>query len=396
MTHATPAPAIGNVTGDQRHVLQAIFDAFDRRTAWPPFGLIDRSLRRALPSLDPAAIIATMPPAYLLPPGAGRSEPGHDDELLLTVLGMSLCEGADRDVKQFLAAVRWMSQVEADFDPGDDPTAQPTITSADLVEALSLADSEVDFVPRMWTMLRAQRWGLGSGGGTPTDWWYELTRDIRRFATVSNAAEYAQAREDWVRDATPAPHLTDRHPTVHDTDKPQGGEVARVTINHQEIARMMRDIQASFDRHPIRVPVHTDSPMAAPGSTNVFNAPVIFGDANGAQLAWNNHTANQTRTGDDTKQIAAGFEAIAQTVVSIMKQLPAAGLRAADQQDADDAASEVLEEVTATEPNRGRIRRAVTVLKGVLAPLAIGATSGASEGVHEWAKTAVEQLSQHL
>ena len=396
MTHGTPAAATDNVTGDQRHVLQAVFDAFDRRNAWPSFGLIDRSLRRASLSLDPAAIIATLPPAFLLPAGGGRREPSHDDELMLTVLGMSLCEGADRDVMRFLEAVRWMSRVEADFDPGDDPTAKPTITSAGLVEALAPIGGEVDFVPRMWMMLRAQRWGLGSGGGMPTDWWFELTRDIRRFATASNAAEYAQAREDWVRDATRALQPIDRDPTVPDTDKPQGGEVARVTINHQEIARMMRDIQASFDQHPIRVPIHTEGPVAAPGPTNVFNAPVIFGDANGAQLAWNNHTANQTRTGDDAKQIAAGFEAITQTIVSIMKQLPAAGLEPADQQDADDAAGEVLEEVTAPEPNRGRIRRAVTVLKGVLAPLAIGATTGAGEGVHDWAKTAVEQLSQHL
>lgn len=80
--------------------------------------------------------------------------------------------------------------------------------------------------------------------------------------------------------------------------------MARVTINHQEIVRMMRDIQVSLDRHPIRMPIHTDP-------TNVFNGPVILGNANGAQLTWNNQTAFQQHTGDEPAQIAAGFEAIA-------------------------------------------------------------------------------------
>jgi hypothetical protein len=35
-------------------------------------------------------------------------------------------------------------------------------------------------------------------------------------------------------------------------------------------------------------------------------------------------------------------------------------------------------------------------LKGLLAPLAIRASAGAGEGVEEWAKTGIEQLTHHM
>ena len=57
-----------------------------------------------------------------------------------------------------------------------------------------------------------------------------------------------------------------------------------------------------------------------------------------------------------------------------------------------EAANEVLTEVTQPEPDRKNIRRALSSLKGLLAPLATGMATGAGEGVHEWAKTAIEQL----
>jgi hypothetical protein len=170
--------------------------------------------------------------------------------------------------------------------------------------------------------------------------------------------------------------------------------MTRVSINHGEIARMMRDIQREFDKHRIAIPITTEGPELPTGTTlggtHVYNGPVIQGDANGAQLAWGNHTVHQTQ--NRAEQISPGFEAVTQAVVSLLEQLPAAGLAEDDQQDAEEAANEVLTEVTQPEPDRKKIRRALSSLKGLLAPLATGMASGAGEGVHEWAKTAIEQL----
>jgi hypothetical protein len=164
-------------------------------------------------------------------------------------------------------------------------------------------------------------------------------------------------------------------------------------INRQAIAKMMRDIQREFDKHPIRVPVETDGPALPTGATygsTVYNGPVFHGDANGAQLAWGNQTVNQIQ--NRSQQIAPGFEAIAQAVVRTLERLPAVGLTEQDQQDAEDAAREILTEVTEPEPDRGKVRRALSALKGLLAPVAVGLTAGTAEGAQEWAKTAIEQL----
>lgn len=59
-------------------------------------------------------------------------------------------------------------------------------------------------------------------------------------------------------------------------------------INKQVIARMMRDIQREFDKHPIRVPLEADAPRVLPLPTtaagNIYNSPVIYGSADGAGM----------------------------------------------------------------------------------------------------------------
>ena len=79
--------------------------------------------------------------------------------------------------------------------------------------------------------------------------------------------------------------------------------------------------------------------------------------------------------------------------MAILKQLPIAGLDDQDREDVESAANEVLSEVVEPEPERGRIRRALTILKGFLATLAAGVSEGAVDGAQEWAKAAITQLT---
>jgi hypothetical protein len=166
-------------------------------------------------------------------------------------------------------------------------------------------------------------------------------------------------------------------------------------INQHGIAQMAKEIEREFAKHPIRVPIEgepsTSLPGVISGAMNVYNGPVILGNADGAQLAWGSQTVTQTQQ-QRTETITAGFEAIAQAVVSTLEQLPAAGLAKQDLRDAEAAANEVLTEVTQPTPDRGRIRRALVALKGFLAPVATGLAVGAGEGAEDWARTAIEQL----
>lgn len=170
-----------------------------------------------------------------------------------------------------------------------------------------------------------------------------------------------------------------------------GGGMVRVSINKRAIAQMMRDMQREFDKHPIRVPVEADPTVALTPGTTIYNGPVIHGNADGAQLAWGNHTVNQVQQ-VRTEQVAPGFEAIALAVVSTLEGLSAVELAEDDKRDAEAAANEVLAEVTKAEPDRGKLRRALATLKGFLAPVAAGLATGTAKGAEGWARTAIEQL----
>jgi hypothetical protein len=169
--------------------------------------------------------------------------------------------------------------------------------------------------------------------------------------------------------------------------------MTRSGIDKQAIAKMMRGIQREFDRHPIRIPLEVDGPTlpSAPAVGNtVYNGPVIYGSADGAQLAWNNQTVKQNQ--NHAEKVAPGFELLAQAVVSTLQQLAVAGLTEEDEQAAEEAANEVLAQVTQPEPDRATIRRGLSALKGALAPVAIGLVNGVGDGAREWASTAIEQL----
>ena len=71
---------------------------------------------------------------------------------------------------------------------------------------------------------------------------------------------------------------------------------------------MMRDIQREFDKHRIRVPIETERPQVPNGTpvgNTIYNGPVIHGSADGARLAWNNQTVDQTQ--NHTEQVAPGL-----------------------------------------------------------------------------------------
>lgn len=164
-------------------------------------------------------------------------------------------------------------------------------------------------------------------------------------------------------------------------------------INKQGIARMMRDIQREFDKHPISVPIRTDDPELPTAASTVYNGPVINVHGDRAQIAWGNQEVHQH---SEQNEVAPGFEAIALALVSTLEGLAEAGLSHDDRSTVDEAANEVLEEVTQENPDRKVVKRGVAAVKGALAPLALGVQAGVSDSAREWAKTAVEQLTSAL
>ncbi|WP_395360494.1 hypothetical protein ACHGLA_11670 [Streptomyces sp. YH02] len=137
-------------------------------------------------------------------------------------------------------------------------------------------------------------------------------------------------------------------------------------------------------------PDENDAPQV-----NRYNGPVFHDAVTQGQFAWDNETVTQNQQNNGPAgPVAPGYEALAERVNELLRQLPGAGLAEQDRQDTQDAAEEVLAVISQEEPvEEGRVRRALTMLRGALAPVATGVAAGATVGAQEWALAAIGGLA---
>ncbi|MFF6909586.1 hypothetical protein ACFY9Q_27045 [Streptomyces sp. NPDC012389] len=135
--------------------------------------------------------------------------------------------------------------------------------------------------------------------------------------------------------------------------------------------------------------------MNDPRNVHHHDGPVFNGAVSGTQFAWNNQSVTQNQQNNST--VAPGFEALAALVDDLLRQLPGAGLADRDREDVEAAAGEVRATISGPDtPEEGRVRRALAMLRGVLAPVAAGVAAGTAAGAQEWAQTAIEGLSRSI
>ncbi|WP_181727521.1 hypothetical protein [Streptomyces sp. PT12] len=77
-------------------------------------------------------------------------------------------------------------------------------------------------------------------------------------------------------------------------------------------------------RTSLRVVPSTEPDERPPTVVNHFNGPVFNAEVSGAQLAWNNGTVTQNQ--QNNSAVAPGFEALAELIDDLLRQLPRAGL----------------------------------------------------------------------
>ena len=171
--------------------------------------------------------------------------------------------------------------------------------------------------------------------------------------------------------------------------------MAGFSINKRAIAAMTRELQREFDRNgPIRIPVNISGP-AIPGSTvNNYHGPVITGGTVvNPQFAYNNNTANQAQ---QTADASPRYQELIELITAILREVRTVEISGDDRQDVESAADDLLSETSRPEPQWGKLRRALALLRGTLAPIAAGAVTGTAEGTQEWAKTVIENLPHTL
>jgi hypothetical protein len=168
-------------------------------------------------------------------------------------------------------------------------------------------------------------------------------------------------------------------------------------IDRQAIHNMTREIEREFAKHPVRVRLEADPrAVSLPPATTVnnYHGPVVTVNGDHAQIAWDNRDVRQAQ--DRADQIAAGYEQLAQLVTDLLANLSTFALDDADEAELRSTADTVLGEVVKPEPDRGAIRRGVTMLKGFLAPVAAGVSGAVTEETTDAVREVIDALGASL
>jgi hypothetical protein len=160
--------------------------------------------------------------------------------------------------------------------------------------------------------------------------------------------------------------------------------------------RLQKELQRELDKRPVRVRIEGDRRARraagwAPVQQVTYTGPVFQGDVRGAQLAWADH-GDITQQQMITKTVSPGYEDLAEVIAELRSKIDDLGLAEEEHEDAIAHADEVLAEIVKTEPEHGRLRRALRALAGILKPIATGAAAGVSQAVQEWTKAVVDRL----
>mgnify|MGYP003414671679 FL=1 len=168
-------------------------------------------------------------------------------------------------------------------------------------------------------------------------------------------------------------------------------------INKQGIRQMTREIEREFAKNPVRVPLQADSTgVQLPPATTVnnYNGPVVTVTGDHAQVAWNNHDVTQSQ--EKIEQVAPGYEELADLVTRLLASLPSLTLDPDDETEAPDTSETILREVVKAEPDRGIVKRGVTMLKGLLAPVSSGVSKAVTQESADLARQMIESLGSAL
>lgn len=168
-------------------------------------------------------------------------------------------------------------------------------------------------------------------------------------------------------------------------------------INKQAIRTMSREIEREFAKNPVRVPLEADhNALSLPVATTVnnYHGPVVTVNGDHAQLAWDNQSVTQVQT--HIEQVAPGYEQLAQLLTDILASLSTFQLDEPDRSELRENAHLVLQEVVKSEPDQGIVRRGVTLIKGLLAPVSAGLGKAATEETADAARQVINALGASL
>ncbi|MDP9383047.1 MAG: hypothetical protein M3Q29_23495 [Chloroflexota bacterium] len=176
------------VQSRQRRLMQAIYDHFREAGEWPKYRELGRRLVGQMRVED---VAKSLPPGYINEGSAGDASYDHGDNgafAMLTVPAISLCEGSDGDLSDFMRVLRLCLNRHAD---NTDPT--PKISRDDLTSELGMSELTV----RKMIRLLGGEYNISADGGGDVDdpsWFRNISDDIRLYEGVESIHDYLDLR----------------------------------------------------------------------------------------------------------------------------------------------------------------------------------------------------------
>ena len=190
----TPSP----LPAPQIALLSAIYEGLKERGSWPPFSYVDKVLDNQ--GLDIDQVVDGVPPD-LSNLTAGARHISGDDEVTLTIVGLSHCWEAGRDIELFLYAVSRAAVIDSSHPPSVQGGDRPVLRSSELVST----GASPAAVQRLLLYARFEPWSGGAGSGADGSWELRITRAIRRFRGIQTIEEYLERRSDFFGQAARIP-----------------------------------------------------------------------------------------------------------------------------------------------------------------------------------------------
>jgi hypothetical protein len=178
------------VTDEQRLALNLIYEPFRHGGSWPEYRYVEKALHRNALEID--RVFAEVPIGLIAPdPARPLFHPQAHETLALTIAGISACDGSEADIELFLRALSFFVQLEEKYAPPPTGGSPLNAGSEQLVDVLGLSPSQA---ARVYALTRYEIGLFGGGGGNPDNWSFEITPEIRRFASVRTIEDYLEAR----------------------------------------------------------------------------------------------------------------------------------------------------------------------------------------------------------
>lgn len=168
-------------------VINLTYTLLQRHLRWPRFDELDWELDR-FTGLQADTELLRAEPKLFYGFSQGTTAFRDDQQIALSIAGLTACEAAAEDLRAFLDVVRRAVQIRDAVPPGDDSEAR--ISTEDVARVLPAAGRQ-EMLARLGAILGVENWGWKSASNkNSASWSFSIDRRIRRLRGLVDVGDY--------------------------------------------------------------------------------------------------------------------------------------------------------------------------------------------------------------